>query len=112
MRMRLSGFKEFGPEIYYMVIPNFKMYEETDPVEIAKSNERHRKLRLNCDWVNANSSIVYSHRGKYVCVAGQELFVGERMAEVLALARVAHPDDDAPFVNFVPEKRLEAIYAN
>jgi hypothetical protein len=91
--------------------PKYVVSELNDPVEIALANERARKFKQNCDWLNTNAKEVYSHRGKYVCIAGQQLFIGDDVKEVVARARTAHPDDDAPFVQFVPNERSEAIYA-
>lgn len=46
----------------------------------------------NVTWWNAHADeIVARHAGKYVCVAGQELFVGDDPLEVSARAVAAHP---------------------
>ncbi len=89
----------------------YVMSELNDPAAVASANERARKFKKNCDWLNANAKEAYSHRGKYICIAGQELFVGDEIKELVARARAVHPDDDAPFVQFVATERSDAIYA-
>ena len=91
--------------------PKITMYEETDPVENAKVRERLARFDKNWDWVEENAAEVYSHRGKHICVAGQQLFVGDSALEALAQARAAHPEDDAPFFQYVPQERCPRIYA-
>ena len=92
--------------------PKITMTEETDPVEIAKSKARHEKFERNYAWLESHASKVYSNRGKYVCIAGQQLFVGDDITLVLAQARAAHPEDDGPLFQYVPETRAARIYAH
>ena len=86
--------------------------EDTDPVEIAKSRERLAKFDRNYDWLEAHAAEVFSHRGKYICIAGQELFVADTVDEVLAWAKSAHPEDDGPFFRYIPKTKAARIYAN
>lgn len=53
----------------------------------------------------AARDIELRYPGKYVCVAGGELFTGDSLANVLAAARQQHPGDDAPFVHYVSKER-------
>ena len=63
-------------------------------------------------WLQANLVDVYSkHRGKVICVAGEELFVGDTATEAIALAKSVHPDDDGFFTRYIPKERLPRIYA-
>ena len=64
-----------------------------DPAEIASAQARAAQFKRNLDWKDANAKDVLLHRGKYYCVAGQELFVGDDISEVMARAKLAHPDD-------------------
>ena len=52
------------------------------------------------------------HRGKCICVAGEELFVADTAAEALAQATAAHPDDKGRFVHYIPKEKVPRIYAH
>src|SRR5262249_8535466 len=68
--------------------------EVTDPVELAKARAQDERFDRNWEWFKAHAPEIYrTHRGKILCVAGQELFVGDTPEEVLARARAAHPED-------------------
>ncbi|HKI32182.1 MAG TPA: hypothetical protein VKA46_09965 [Gemmataceae bacterium] len=84
----------------------------TDPVEIARSAAALAQCERNWDWLEAHASDVYSHRGKYICIAGQQLFVGDVLEDVLARAKAAHPDDRGLFTRYIPKERMPRIYAN
>lgn len=90
--------------------PPVTMEQVTDPVEIAEANARFEQFERNSDWLEAHASEVYSHRGKYVCIAGQELFVGEELDDVLARAKAAHPEDQGLFTRYIPKERGPRIY--
>lgn len=90
----------------------FTITEETDPVEISQARERAAKYDSNYSWLVANAKEVFSHRGKYICIAGQELFVGDDIRQLLAQAHAAHPEDDAPLTQFIPKTRAARIYEN
>ncbi|MGH9553322.1 MAG: hypothetical protein ACRD3W_28330 [Terriglobales bacterium] len=83
----------------------------TDPVECAELARRQDLCERNWDWLEAHATEVYSHRGKYICIAGQELFVGDKVEEVLRTAKEAHPDDDGRFTRYIPQERGPRIYA-
>jgi hypothetical protein len=85
----------------------------TDPVELAKARARRERFDRNWDWFKTQIPELYEkHRGRYFCVAGQELFVADTVAEVLALATAAHPEDDGRFAEYVPRERMVRIYAH
>ena len=68
------------------------MEEVTDPVEIARSRTSWEQFDRNSAWLQAHIPEVYGqHRGKYICVAGGELFVADTTEAVLALATAASP---------------------
>jgi hypothetical protein len=92
-------------------IPKFTMREETDPVEIAKARASFEKFNRNFDWLEAHATEVYSHRGKYICIAGQELFVGDDVLEVVARARAAHPDDNGFLTQYVQIERAARVFS-
>ncbi len=89
------------------------MTEITDQVFNAKIHAQMARFQKNSDWLQAHIPEVYSqHRGKCICVAGQELFVADTGPEAMALARQAHPDDDGALLRYIPRERMERIYAH
>jgi hypothetical protein len=85
---------------------------ETNPEECAKHHALMERFQKNADWLQAHIPEVYSkHRGKVICVAGRELFVADTAEEVLAMARKAHPEDDAPLLRYIYLEKMERIYA-
>jgi len=91
--------------------PKIEMYEITDPVEIAESRRREEHFARNWDWLEAHATEVYSHRGKYICIAGQELYVGDSLQDVLAPAKAGHPEDEGILTRYIPKERGYRIYA-
>ena len=85
---------------------------ETDPKVCAEVAARHALCERNWRWLQANANEAYSHRGKHICVAGQQLFVGDSVREVLRAAAAAHPEDDGRFTLYVPVDKLPRIYAH
>ena len=89
------------------------MEEVTDPVELAKARAQDERFARNLAWFDAHASEIYTqHRGKCLCVAGQELFVADTPEEVLARARAAHPQDDGLYLRYIPRERTYRIYAH
>lgn len=84
---------------------------ETDPAICADFARRMDRFERNLDWLEAHAGEVYSHRGKYICIAGQELFVGDTVEEVLEMAKASHPDDDGRFTRYIPKEKGPRIYA-
>lgn len=70
-----------------------------------------KRFERNRAWLEAHASEVYRHRGKFICIAGQQLFVGDTVQEVLAQARAAHPEDDGRFTQYIPKETGPRIYA-
>ncbi len=89
------------------------MEEVTDPQELAKARKQRKRFDRNAAWLQLHATDVYSrHRGKCICIAGEELFVADTPEEALALAVAAHPDDNGRFVRYIPREKLSRIYAN
>ena len=89
------------------------MEELTDPDELARARKQRERFDRNAAWLQAHAKEVYSrHRGKCICIAGEELFVADTPEEAIAQARAAHPEDDGCFVHYIPRERLARIYAN
>ena len=85
----------------------------TDPVELAKARAQRARFDRNAAWLQAHAHEVYPMcRGKYMCIAGEELFIGDTVQEAIAAAKAAHPDDDGRFFRFIPKKNLPSIYGN
>jgi hypothetical protein len=76
---------------------------ETPPVsdeERAANIVANEQFQLNLAWWNAHvEEIRAAHTGKFVCVAGQELFVGDDPVEVIARAKAAHPNPGRGFLS-------------
>lgn len=86
--------------------------ENNDPQAVEEARRRRERADRNSAWLQAHVPEIYSrHRGKCICVAGEELFVADTPEEVMALARAAHPDDDGALLRYVPLEKRERIYA-
>ncbi len=86
--------------------------EITDPQERAAIRAWRERADRNAAWLHMHGSEVYPfHRGRFICIAGEELFVADSIHVVLRLARTAHPDDDAYFLRYIPRDRVARIYA-
>ena len=89
------------------------MEEVTDPEELARARAQRERFDRNAAWLQAHGSEIYPrHRGKYIAIAGEELFVAHSAEEALAAATAAHPDDDGSFLHYIPRERLARIYAD
>ena len=89
------------------------MEEVKDPVALARAWAQDERFQRNWVWFEAHTSEVYAaHRGKCICVCGEELFVADTASEVLALAMAAHPEDDGRFTLYIPRERMARIYAH
>jgi hypothetical protein len=79
---------------------------------MAAANKQREQFDRNSDWLEAHIPEVYSkHRGKCICIAGQELFVADTVTEAVAKARAAHPEDQGLFTRYIPKEKVARIYA-
>lgn len=92
--------------------PKIVITEVTDPIEIAKAREQRERFDRNVAWLEEHADEVYSHRGKVICIAAQELFVADTSEAVIALARAAHPDDNGRLTRIIPKEKAARIYDN
>jgi hypothetical protein len=84
----------------------------TDPEILASANAQWEQAERNSEWLAAHAEKVYqAHRGRYICVAGQELFAADTVEEALAAAKAAHPEDRGVVRRFIPREGVERIYA-
>jgi hypothetical protein len=89
------------------------MVEVTDAQENARIATQRQRFRKNSDWLQAHVPQIYArHRGRFICVAGQELFIADAAPEAVAAARKAHPDDDGLLFRYIPREKMERIYAH
>ena len=85
----------------------------TDADELVTARSQRERFDRNVAWLQNNASQIYSqHRGKCICVAGGEVFVGATSEEAVAAATAAHPEDNGRFVQYVPKDRVPRIYAH
>lgn len=69
--------------------------------ERAAGMAANAEFKKNVAWWNARAGeLGPQHLGKFVCVAGQELFVGDDPTEVVARATAAHPVPGSGFLCF------------
>jgi hypothetical protein len=84
-----------------------------DKAMLAEVRAQMERFRQNSDWLQQHADAVYrQHRGKCICVAGQEMFVASSPEEAIAMATAAHPEDDGRFAEYVPLEKVPRIYAH
>ena len=87
-------------------LPPVTMKVVTDPVEIAKARAQWEQSDRNFAWFRQHSKDIYErYRGKYICIAGAELFVADSALAAQALGKAAHPDDEGSLVEYIPRER-------
>ena len=92
--------------------PAIEMEEVTDATELAVAKRQRDQFDRNSAWLQRHISEVYAnHRGRCICVAGEEFFVADTAAEATALAMSAHPEDAGWFTRYIPKERVSRIYA-
>jgi hypothetical protein len=83
----------------------------TDPAEQAQARSEWGRFDRNWAWFKAHAGEIYeAHRGKRVCVAGEEAFAADTASEAIAQARAAHPTDDGWFFIQIPREKAARIY--
>jgi hypothetical protein len=81
--------------------------------ERSRRDAQMQRFERNLTWYSVHSQdIETANRGKTVCVAGEELFVGHDTDEVLSMARAAHPEDNGFFLRYIPRTPAIRIYAH
>jgi hypothetical protein len=95
--------------------PGFEMIVDIpmSAEELADFHRRQWQFRKNLDWYEAHAGeIGEMYAGKFICIAGQEVFAGETSQEARAKARAAHPDDGGAFGEYVRVDKGPLIYAD
>lgn len=91
---------------------SIEMHLVTDPQELALARAQDEQFERNLAWLGLHASEVYSqHRGKCICISGEQVFAANSAREAVALAKRAHPDDQGRFVRYVPREKVPRIYA-
>ena len=89
------------------------MEEVTDSQEIAKAKAQMEQARRNSAWLQAHAHEIYTqHRGKFIVVAGEELFVGDTPEEAITLAKAAHPEDKGLLSQYIYPRKMARVYGN
>ena len=89
------------------------MEEVTDPEELAKMRPQWTQAERNSAWLQLHATEIYrNYRGKFIVVAGEELFVGDSAEEADALAEAAHPEDKGGLGRYIYPQKMIRIYAN
>ena len=89
------------------------MEEVTDTEELARARAHRERFDRNVAWLHAHGAEIYPrHRGKFICIAGEELFVADTAETALARAAAAHPDDDGSFLHYIPREKLPRVYVH
>ena len=82
------------------------------PEEPAAAREQREQLDRNSAWLQAHILEIGNNcRGKVICIAGQQLFVGDTTREAVAQATAAHPEDKGWFTQYIPKEKVARIYA-
>lgn len=101
----------------FLLAPNreapLMMEATSDPRDLREARAQREQFDRNLDWFEAHAmEIGDRNRGKYVCIAGQQLFVADSAREALRLGREAYPDDLGPFVRYIACEKVPWIYAH
>jgi hypothetical protein len=72
---------------------------------------QNRQLRRNFEWFKTHSREIYErHRGKFIYVAGEEVFVGDSPTEARSAAAACHPEDAGGLSFHIPADRARRVY--
>jgi hypothetical protein len=94
--------------------PGFEMIVDAamSAEDLADFHHRQAQFRRNLEWYEAHAGeIGERYAGKFICVAGQEVFSGETSQEARAKAYAAHPDDGGAFGEYVRVDKGPLVYA-
>ncbi len=86
---------------------------EPTPEERTRALAEAEEYRTNVEWFGAHAKAIRdAHSGRFICIAGGELFVGDDPVEVYARARAAHPEHPGGFFTmYLSTHRGPKIYA-
>jgi hypothetical protein len=91
--------------------PRFIIEEVTDSEAIERNRRQHEQFRRNSDWLQAHwNDVLPAAYGKFVAVAGQEVFVAESIQQAWEWVETVHPDDKGAWVRYVRPPGGPRIY--
>ena len=74
-----------------------------NPEEAAAARRQREQLGRNSAWLQSHILEIGERcRGKCICIAGQQLFVGDTAREAVSQATAAHPEDRGWFTWYMP----------
>jgi hypothetical protein len=89
-----------------------EMDEVTDARELAQAQRQREQFDRNSAWLQRHITEIYAnHRGRFICVAGEQLFVADTASDAIAQATAAHPHDEGWFTRYIPRDKFARIYA-
>jgi hypothetical protein len=90
--------------------PQITIEEVTDPQKIAEAQAQFAQTRRDSAWLQAYAHEIYTqHRGKFIVVAGEELFVADTHEEALVLAKAAHPEDKGLLGQYIYPQKMARV---
>ncbi|HZO27214.1 MAG TPA: hypothetical protein VFH48_14630 [Chloroflexota bacterium] len=93
--------------------PVLMVTDVTDPDELARADSQDERFGRNLAWFQEHGEeIVALYRGRWISIAGQEVFAADSAREAITLARAAYPEDDGRFTYCVPTERAARLYAH
>jgi hypothetical protein len=92
--------------------PIVMVEDNLSPEELAQFHAQRERFNRNSAWLAAHGPEVYAqHKGRHICVAGEELYVADTALEAIALAKAAHPEDDGRLLKYLSPIPGPRIYA-
>ena len=96
-----------------MTQPTVTIENITDPAYVARARAQIERGKRNSEWLSVHwPDLLPRARGRFVAVAGQEVFVEDTAEEAWALAKAAHPEDDGAIMQYVRRDTNPRIYAH
>lgn len=93
--------------------PQLTIEEVTNPVEVARFRAIHEQAERNSAWLEAHwEDVLPQARGKFLAVAGQEVFIANTPEEAWTWAETTHPEDKGAIVQYVREGKGPRFYGN
>lgn len=88
-----------------------QMRDINDAQEMNQAQEQRTQFDRNSQWLQENIADIYAkHRGKCICIAGQEVFVADTAQAAIAQAKAIHPQDKGWFTRYIPLEKQARIY--
>lgn len=92
--------------------PSLVMEIVTDSKRLESDCRRRARAEANYRWLADHAEQIRATcRGKCVCIAGKELFVGDTPEQALVAARAGHPEDDGIVLHYVPKTKTIRVYS-